>query len=308
MNASLADYRALIALDAPFTAPEPAAAEQVPELVGVAIARLLGPEAPSDFGIMRERLAHLPERDALRALLTVRPPRPFLSSELHALLDRLLAFERRQRPTVEALDLPGVLPLGSVAPGFPAPEALALWQGDITTLRVDAIVNAANDALLGCFQPFHRCIDNAIHAAAGPRLREDCARIMELQGESEPTGGAKVTRAYHLPASYVLHTVGPIYRGGESSPGPEDRRALADSYRACLELAAELPQIRSLAFPCISTGVFGFPAPAAAQVAVETVAAWLDAHPGRFDCVVFNVFLDADLALYRECLATPPAR
>lgn len=300
MILTLSDYRTRIALDTPFVPPPPASPEDVPALVRDVLARLKGERAPWLMRLMAA-LSRVSDREALQAILTARPAQPPLSAETHALLDRLLAFERRQRPEVDSLDLPTV---GDRLPGAGGPVTvrLALWQGDITKLRVDAIVNAANDALLGCFQPFHRCIDNAIHAAAGPRLREDCARIMELQGEAEPTGHAKITRAYHLPSRYVLHTVGPIYRGASDEPGEGPRAALASSYRACLDLAAELPEVRSLAFPCISTGVFGFPARAASRVAVETVVDWLERHPGRFDRVIFNVFLDADRALYQERL------
>ncbi len=289
MTPTLSDYRSLIALDEPFVAPPPLSAEEAPRVTREVLDLLLqGERAPWLVRLLKP-LARVSDRDALQALLTARPARPFLSEELHGLLDRLLAFERLQRPCVEAMDLATV-------------TSLSLWQGDITTLRVDAIVNAANDALLGCFQPFHRCIDNAIHAAAGPRLREDCARLMELQGFREPTGHAKITRAYHLPARYVLHTVGPIYGEAGEEPGARDREALEASYHSCLELAAALPEIRSLAFPCISTGVFGFPARAASRIAVDTVSAWCAQHPGRFDRVVFNVFLDSDLALYQERL------
>ncbi len=300
MIPTLSDYRRLIALDAPFEPPAPLSSEEAPRATRQVLDLLNGDTREPWLARLRASLSRLSDRDALRALLTARPPQPFLSAEVHDLLDRLLAFEGRQRPCVEALDLPAA---GDRHPD--SLQGLTLWQGDITTLRVDAIVNAANDALLGCFQPFHRCIDNAIHAVAGPRLREDCARLMELQGHREPTGHAKITRAYHLPADYVLHTVGPIYGGDTDEPGEQDRQALASSYRSCLDLAAELSGIRSLAFPCISTGVFGFPAKPAAQLAVETVAEWLAQHPGRFDRVVFNVFSDSDRALYQECLSHP---
>lgn len=300
MIPTLSDYRSLVSLDLPFERPSPASSEEGAGLVTEALRLLKGERAPW-LVRLQDALARVSDREALQAILTIRPAQPTLSPETQAILDRLLDLERRQRPCVEALDLPTVSESGAGEIGSLA-SRLVLWQGDVATLRVDAIVNAANDALLGCFQPFHRCIDNVIHAAAGPRLREDCARIMELQGEREPTGHAKITRAYHLPSRYVLHTVGPIYGGQSDEPGERDRQALASSYRACLELAAEIPGLRSLAFPCISTGVFGFPARAAAQVAVEAVVDWLEAHPERFDRVVFNVFLDSDRMLYQERL------
>ncbi|HEY3189044.1 MAG TPA: macro domain-containing protein, partial [Solirubrobacteraceae bacterium] len=170
--------------------------------------------------------------------------------------------------------------------GYPAAGATVLWRGDITRLGVDAIVNAANAQMLGCFVPFHACIDNAIHSAAGPRLREDCARVMDAQGHDEPTAVCKVTRAYNLPSRYVLHTVGPIVRGPLAH---EHESQLADAYPACLEAAAEVGA-RSIAFCAISTGVFGYPKEPAARTALAAVAAWLDVHPSALDAVVFNVF------------------
>jgi O-acetyl-ADP-ribose deacetylase (regulator of RNase III) len=162
-------------------------------------------------------------------------------------------------------------------------------------------VNAANADLLGCYRPGHTCIDNAIHSAAGPRLRDDCARIVEIQGHRERTGDAKITRAYHLPSRFVLHTVGPIV--GDGRVGPDDERALASSYRSCLELAASLPSIRTLAFCAISTGVFGYPKEQAAATAIAVVSTWLRNHPGALDLVVFSVFSDADERAYERVMA-----
>ncbi len=178
-----------------------------------------------------------------------------------------------------------------------------LWRGDITTLSVDAIVNAANSAMLGCFRPRHACVDNAIHAAAGPRLRADCAILMELQGFEEPVGAAKITRAYNLPSRFVVHTVGPALTRGEAATAAHDE-ALASSYRASLDLAAEVSSIRSIAFSSVSTGVFAFPPRRAARVALSTVSRWIEAHPGRLDRVVFDVFSDSDLRVYRGALTS----
>lgn len=174
---------------------------------------------------------------------------------------------------------------------------IKMWQGDITTLQVDAIVNAANNQLMGCWQPLHACIDNVIHTAAGVQLRDDCQLIIEKQGFEEPTGRAKITRAYNLPSQYVLHTVGPIVEGQVSSLNEED---LAYSYINCLELCRSIDSIRSIAFCSISTGEFGFPAKAAAQLALRTVSLWLEQYPEALDLVVFNVFNDADKTIYQE--------
>lgn len=175
---------------------------------------------------------------------------------------------------------------------------LAIWQGDITTLKVDAIVNAANSQMLGCFVPRHYCIDNAIHTMAGVELREKCLEIMRAQGHEEPVGQAKITPGYNLPAKYVLHTVGPIVSGPLTMA---HRSLLASCYRACLSLAAEYG-CHTVAFCCISTGVFHFPPPEAAAIAVKTVRAYLDDHPAALGKVVFNVFTDSDRRLYEALL------
>ena len=164
-------------------------------------------------------------------------------------------------------------------------------------LRADAIVNAANSALLGCFHPCHGCIDNAIHSAAGLQLREKCDAIMTAQGCPEPNGRAKLTRAYNLPARYVLHTVGPIIYGRVTR---RDREELASCYRSCLELAAE-HGLESVAFCCISTGEFHFPNEEAAGIAVETVTEFLRQNRSVRK-VIFNVFKDMDAKIYRNLL------
>ena len=172
-----------------------------------------------------------------------------------------------------------------------------LWQGDITTLEVDAIVNAANSQMLGCFIPHHACIDNAIHSQAGLQLRLACQHLMVEQGHPEPTGQAKLTKGYNLPASYVIHTVGPIIEGQVSQA---DQDLLVSSYQSCLELAVE-KGLKSLAFCCISTGEFRFPNQLAAELALETVRKFLKNHPQIK--LVFNVFKDQDLAIYQDLLS-----
>jgi O-acetyl-ADP-ribose deacetylase (regulator of RNase III) len=156
-------------------------------------------------------------------------------------------------------DSSALLPVSKRFPGnrLKNPDLIFLWKGDITSLRVDAIVNAANDRMLGCFQPMHNCIDNVIHSAAGPLLREDCKIIMDMQGRREDTGDAKITRGYNLPARFVIHTVGPIIRGDEVAQYQKEE--LASCYISSLTLAAQIRDIKSIAFPCISTGVFNFP-------------------------------------------------
>ena len=228
-------------------------------------------------------------RRLLRALMNIRPPLP-LDPDFLRLQDALLSAEREERGVVDAAALPE-------APGRPG---IALWQGDITRLRADAVVNAANSTLLGCFHPCHGCIDNAIHSAAGLQLRDACARLMEVQGHPEPTGTAKLTGGCNLPARHVLHTVGPIITGPLTGA---DRAALASCYRACLSLAAE-HGLHSVAFCCISTGEFRFPRGEAAGIAVDTVTRFLS-RPTSIRKVIFNVFQDADAALYRALLGEP---
>ena len=182
-----------------------------------------------------------------------------------------------------------------------SPEFLQAQDAELRQQLADkgiAIVNAANNALLGCFVPLHRCIDNAIHSAAGVQLRLECDRLMQAQGHPEPTGCAKITKGYNLPARYVLHTVGPIVRGGK--PTPRQEMELAECYRSCLELA-EAHGLASIAFCCISTGEFGFPQERAAQIAVETVMNCLKTA-SYIQTVVFNVFKDEDLSIYRGLL------
>lgn len=177
----------------------------------------------------------------------------------------------------------------------PVGDKIYLWQGDITALRCGAIVNAANSGMTGCYQPLHSCIDNCIHTFAGTRLRYKCHQLMEAQGYPEPTGRAKITPAYNLPCDYVIHTVGPIVSGRLTA---EHRALLRSSYRSCLELAAE-KGIESIAFCCISTGVFGFPQRAAAEIAIRTVREFLRTHDIS---VIFNVYKDEDREIYEELL------
>lgn len=223
----------------------------------------------------------------LRSLFNVRPPYP-ASPEFLDIQDEYLGEMIRERGITDGDSLP---------PAASDPR-LVLWQGDITSLRCDAIVNAANSALLGCWQPCHSCIDNIIHSFAGVQLRIKCSELMEAQGHEEETGKAKITPAYNLPSKFVLHTVGPIILGELEE---EDCRLLADCYRSCLSLASE-NGLRSVAFCCISTGVFRFPQERAAEIAVKTVKAFLDHSETSLKRVIFNVFKDSDWEIYSNIL------
>ncbi len=220
------------------------------------------------------------QRTLLRALMNVRPPRP-IEDDFLTVQDAYLQEETARKGVT---DLAGLTP---VEPG------IYLWQGDITTLKCGAIVNAANSELTGCYVPCHRCIDNAIHTWAGVQLRLACAKLMEAQGHEEPVGQAKLTPGFNLPCDYVLHTVGPIVSGRVTE---RDREELASCYRSCLELARR-NGIGSVAFCCISTGEFHFPNDEAARIAVETVRRFR----GEIE-VIFNVFKDDDDRIYRGLL------
>ena len=177
-----------------------------------------------------------------------------------------------------------------------APQ-IYLWQGDITRLSVDAIVNAANNQLLGCFAPNHRCIDNAIHTFAGIELRMACSRMIEYMDMPEKTGVARKTYGFNLPAKHVIHTVGPIIY---DSLTDIEREQLASCYRSCLELANSY-SLQSIAFCCISTGEFRFPNEEAAQIAIDTVRTYLKETNSKIQ-VVFNVFKDIDYDIYDKLL------
>ena len=224
------------------------------------------------------------QKDLLRSLMNVRLPAP--------LPDRYIEIESEYLK--EETESKGITRLADLSP---AQAGLYLWQGDITTLECDAIVNAANSQMLGCFQPLHNCIDNCIHTYAGLRLRNKCAEIMESQGHEEPTGQAKITPAYDLPCKYIIHTVGPIVNGRLTAKHEE---LLASSYRSCLSLA-DKNGLGSIAFCCISTGVFGFPQKRAAELATQTVRDYKANTHSKIE-VIFNVFKDEDYDIYRELL------
>ena len=231
------------------------------------------------------------QKDLLRALMDVRPPMP-IGEEFLTIQDEYLSAER---------DMKGVVDGNSLSP-LRSDERLVLWQGDITTLKVDAIVNAANSSMRGCFRALHSCIDNIVHSKSGIQLRLYCDELMNKQGYEEPTGQAKITPAYNLPSRYVLHTVGPIIEGRVTR---RDRELLASCYRSCLELAAE-NCLESVAFCCISTGVFHFPNQEAAEIAVNTVTDFLKTQ-SSIKKVIFNVFKDTDKQIYRQLLGPDQA-
>lgn len=219
-----------------------------------------------------------------RSLVNVRMPE-FISDEYLSVEDGYLQEEIHKKGITHINEL------------IPCRDDIYLWQGDITTIDTDAIVNAANNQLLGCFCPCHACIDNCIHTFAGVRLRLKCNEIMRKQGHKEPTGKAKITPAYNLPSKYVLHTVGPIISGILTK---KDKEQLASCYYECLKTADEY-NLKSIAFCCISTGEFHFPNDKAAKIAVDTVKTYKAETNSKIK-VIFNVFKDKDYKIYRELL------
>ena len=224
------------------------------------------------------------QRQLLRGLMNIRAPQR-IEADFLKMQDAYLQDETAAKGITDAADLTPIQP------------GRYLWQGDITTLKCDAIVNAANSGMTGCYIPNHRCIDNAIHTYAGVELRLACAELMEQQGYPEPTGRAKITPAFNLPCRYVLHTVGPIISGRVTKA---DKELLASCYRSCLELAAE-NGLESVAFCCISTGEFHFPNEQAAEIAVRTVKEFYKKQTS-VKKVIFNVFKDLDKEIYARLL------
>ena len=233
-------------------------------------------EIPADFES---------KRMLFRSLMNIRPPHK-ISKDFLKVQDEFLTQETLNKNLTCPQDI------------TERKGKIRLWQGDITTLKVDAIVNAANSKLLGCFIPGHNCIDNVIHSSAGLQLREECNIIMKIQAKDEEVGKAKITGAYNLPSKYVIHTVGPQIPHG-TKPSGEACDALAGCYKSCLEIA-EYNKLKSIAFCCISTGVFNFPQDMAAEIAVRTVENYFKNRKTDIDDVIFNVFTDKDYMIYKK--------
>lgn len=251
----------------------------------IALIQALLEEEPQ-YRSMRIPNGEQEQKQLLRSLMNVRPPRK-ISKEFLMLQDEYLTEEVEEKGVVDS----ETLPVSSLD------KRLALWKGDITTLKIDGIVNAANSALRGCFVPCHGCIDNIIHTVSGIQLRLLCDRLMKEQGHEEETGKAKITPAFNLPSRYVLHTVGPIVHGILT---PEHCHLLSECYRSCLELAAE-NGLKSIAFCCISTGEFYFPQQRAAEIALHTTQEFLG-RDHRIEKIVFNVFKQEDYDIYKRLL------
>jgi O-acetyl-ADP-ribose deacetylase (regulator of RNase III) len=236
------------------------------------------------------------QRRLLRSLMNIRMPKP-LSPEVLAVQDAYLKARNQEKGIIKIQDIPTIREQGS---DHPNGDVISIWQGDITRLASDAIVNAANSQMLGCFVPMHTCIDNCIHTFAGVELRLACHRQMQTLREKygktyeQPTAVPMLTDGYNLPAAHVIHVVGPIV-GNRLTPALE--KDLSDCYQNVLDLCVE-NGLSTVAFCCLSTGVFRFPNDRACELAVKTVTDWLNAHPGKMKRVIFNVFKDEDKELY----------
>ncbi len=234
----------------------------------------------------------------LRSLMNIRMPRTMAPFVL-AVQDEYLKERNRENGIVQISDIPAIADQGS---RHSHADHISIWQGDITRLAADAIVNAANSQMLGCFVPMHTCIDNCIHTYAGVQLRAECDQKMKVLREKygpdyeQPTAVPMLTDGYNLPAKKVIHIVGPIVSGILTKALEQD---LADCYRNTLDLCLE-NGIKSVAFCCISTGVFHFPNRRAAEIAVQTVTDWMDEHPGQMERVIFNVFKEEDKNYYEQ--------
>lgn len=247
--------------------------------------RYIGLEIPDSY-IERTRL--------LRSLMNVRMPGE-VSEKFLRIQNEYLNEQVKEKGIVRSTDIQSLeeeFPKASI----PFKDKISIWQGDITRLEVDAIVNAANYQMLGCFAPCHGCIDNAIHSAAGIQLRDECYSIMKKQGHEEKTGIAKITKGYNLPCRHVIHTVGPIV-GSKLTRELEDD--LHSCYKSCLGCAVQ-NGVRTIAFCCISTGEFHFPNEKAAEIAIKTVIQFLEENESKIDRVIFNVFKDLDYKIYRK--------
>jgi len=243
-------------------------------------------EIPSDYN---------EKRKLLRSLMNIQSPIK-LSDKYYEIQDKILCNETREKELVSAEEIESI----STNPNE-IESKIAVWQGDITYLKVDAIVNAANSQMLGCFIPLHNCIDNQIHSAAGFQLRMECDHIMKKQGHQEKIGTAKITNAYNLPCRYVIHTVGPAIPNG-LKPNDNERKELTSCYKSCLELA-DIRKLKSIAFCSISTGVFNFPKDDASKIAIKTVKEYLKKNKQtNLEKIIFNTFSNDSTEIYMKNL------
>ncbi|PRP81056.1 putative ganglioside induced differentiation associated protein [Planoprotostelium fungivorum] len=301
MSSDIDQYASLIRLEEPYDRPTPGSSVERREATRRILSHLL-----SESGYQQKALNHL---------ICIRSADRPLPDSVLSDIDLINVSEWKGkgdsvdpntipclRALLEETDVDDTEPTASHSPDDDDwTDVISIWRGDISIISTDAIVNAANSELLGCFQPDHVCIDNIIHRSAGPRLRQDCSTIMKLQGHAESSGGAKITRAYNLPSSFVFHTVGPIIERGRK-PNEEEKKSLSDCYKSILDVAKRVKNIKSITFCGISTGLYGFPSEEAAPIAIQTVRRWLQENRGQhhIDHIIFDTFLERDEEIYRQ--------
>jgi O-acetyl-ADP-ribose deacetylase (regulator of RNase III) len=247
------------------------------------------------FNPKNPNISYKEKRNLLRALLNVREAKP-IDEKILSMLDHLLQSETIEDGVVDVNSLESISQTFTDM-NIKHGDKLKLWKGDITKINSDIITNAANTKLLGCFTPLHNCIDNVVHSAAGPQLRDDCHKIITLQGKPEAVGLAKITRSYNLPSKYVIHTVGPNVSGLKNII-TFHKNQLESCYTECLNLASQIESVKTLTFCSISTGVFAFPKNIASEIAIKSTIKWMDSNPDRFNSIVFNVYTDYDYSVF----------
>jgi O-acetyl-ADP-ribose deacetylase (regulator of RNase III) len=304
----LEDYRSLINLDEKFHPKQNVLTNQAIyrtlSMMIMGYFQVNEPELIAQVNEFQELPDALSQRDMLYCILTLRSSKP-IPSNILTYMDELLQNEMSDKKITNQKFLPTI---DETHPSskFNFKEKIKLWKGDITRLKSDAIVCSTNENLEGSYVPFHKCVDNAIHAAAGPQLRWDCSKIIELQGHPESIGCAKITRAYNLPSKYVIHTVGPVIsddpQANTNSIDFDLTKHLSSCYKSCLDLAVEKGDISDLAFCSISTGDSKFPKDLAAKTVLKTIETWLENNLDALNSIILNVFTDSDYFIYENLL------
>ena len=241
-----------------------------------------------------DNLSYKDKKRIYRSLCNIRDAKP-ISEEYFKIENKYLQEELNKKDITDVADIQPAKELLKVT-NLKYEDKICLWKGDITTLKIDAIVNAANSQGLGCFVPMHSCVDNIIGSNAGVSLRLECNKVMKEKNYFLPTGKAFITKGYNLPAKYVIHTVGPIIYEEVTE---KEEQELINCYINSLKLAIQ-NGIKTIAFPCISTGKFRFPKTQACKLAIKAVEEFLDTHNDEIDKIVFNIYIEEDYEIYEQ--------
>ncbi|MEN8908008.1 MAG: protein-ADP-ribose hydrolase [Clostridiales bacterium] len=292
---NLSDYRDKINLDTEFIKVHSSILDE--DKREIIIDDLMGYFSKENVMFNQENanITYKDKRNLIRALLNVREAKPIDESIL-VLLNHLLQSESLKKGIVDVNSLKSVSET-IFDMNIRHNKKIILWKDDITKINSDVIINAANNRMLGCFRPLHNCIDNVIHSSSGPQLRDDCNKIITLQGKPESVGLAKITRAYNLPSKFVIHTIGPNVSGLKNII-TFHKNQLSSCYKECLNLANQIDSINSITFCSISTGVSDFPKNIAAEIALKSTINWLDHNPNKFTKIIFNVYSDYDYSVF----------